>query len=445
MTEPPSAPGGGPLQGRAAAVLFAVFAGTFFFAALARAVTATLAPTLARDLQVGPGALGLLTGALFVGYAITQLPMGHWLDRFGPRRVLAGSLAIAVVGCLAFASASGFAGLALARVLMGVGLSACLMAPLTAFRRWYGPAAQLRANSWILMSGAFGMVASTVPVQMLLPAIGWRGVFAALALVFVVAAVAVMARVPKEPGHQTGAAAPEGLSGYHGIWRQPTFRSYAALAFVNYAGLMAMQTLWIGPWLVNVAQQTPQQAAAGLFFVNACMLAAFFGWGFAMPRLTQAGWTAQRLIAWGTPLSLAALAANVALGPGAGPGMWAIYCLGCTFMSLAQPLVGRAFPDPLVGRALSAFNLLFLSGVFVVQWGLGLAIELLRATGADTVQAYRGAFALYGLIALASYLVHLRDYRRNGGFATPAVSGGGSAHGPSRPPGARTSSRTDSA
>jgi MFS family permease len=433
------------LQGREAVGLFAVFGFTYFFAALLRAVTATLAPTLAEDLDVGPGALGLLTGALFIGYAITQLPLGHWLDRFGPRLVLAGSLAIAVIGCVAFALAGGFAGLAFARVLMGIGLSACLMAPLTAFRRWYGPAAQLRANSWILMSGAFGMVASTVPVQMLVPVMGWRGVFVAVAVVFVLAIAAVLAQVPRESVRGPGASSPGASGGYREIWRQRTFRSYAGLAFVNYAGLMAMQTLWIGPWLVNVAGHTRGGAAAGLFLVNACMLAAFFAWGFAMPRLTQAGWTAGRLIAWGTPLSVVVLASIVVLGPQAGAGMWALYCLSCTFMSLAQPLVGRSFPDALVGRALSAYNLLFLSGVFVLQWTIGLGIDLLRSMGADTAQAYRGAFALYALVALAACLLHLRDYRRAPGDEAGDLSRAGSAHGPSPPPAVRTSSRTDSA
>jgi len=65
----------------------------------------------------------------------------------------------------------------LARILCGVGVCACLMAPLTGYRRWYAPEQLMRANSWMLMVGAFGMVASTLPVQWLLPAIGWRGIF----------------------------------------------------------------------------------------------------------------------------------------------------------------------------------------------------------------------------------------------------------------------------
>jgi hypothetical protein len=65
-----------------------------------------------------------------------------------------------------------------------------------------------------------------------------------------------------------------------------------------------------------------------------------------------------------------------------------------------------AFPAALAGRALSSFNLLIFSGVFVVQWGVGLLIDGLRALGWATAVAYQGAIGVYALGVLASY-VHL--------------------------------------
>lgn len=131
-----------------AAVVFAVFAFAYFLSTLVRAVTATLSPVLTAEFALQARDLGLLAGGYFLGFTLTQLPLGHWLDRQGPRRVLLGFLSVAVVGCALFAWAQSFALLLLARVLCGVGLSACLMAPLTGYRRWMAPAVQLRANSW---------------------------------------------------------------------------------------------------------------------------------------------------------------------------------------------------------------------------------------------------------------------------------------------------------
>jgi hypothetical protein len=51
-----------------------------------------------------------------------------------------------------------------------------------------------------------------------------------------------------------------------------------------------------------------------------------------------------------------------------------------------------AFPTAQAGRALSAFNLVIFSGVFALQWGIGLAADALAAGGWNEAQALRIAF-----------------------------------------------------
>jgi MFS family permease len=381
--------------------LFLSFAFAYFLAALLRGVTATLAPEFSAELGLGAGDLGLLAGAFFFGFALTQLPLGSALDRFGPRRVLIAFLLVAVAGCAAFALARSFVGLTFARALIGVGVSACLMAPMTTFRHRFRPVAQMRANSWMLMTGSLGMVASTLPVQWLLPVLGWRGLFWVVAGAIGLATLAIAWRVPRD----TVRAAPAARGGgYREIWRHPTFRRFAPLGCFHYGGLIAVQSLWAGPWLVNVSGQAPEVAARGLFVINVSMLIAFMSWGAIVPRLYARGWTAQSLIAWGGALTIATLALAVLLGPRAGAGCWALFCVSCTFAALAQPAIGQAFPAALAGRALSAYNLVIFVGVFIVQWGLGLAIDAFRAAGHDVVSAYQGAFALLVGCCLLSYL-----------------------------------------
>ena len=100
-----------------------------------------LSPVLTREFRLDAGDLGLLAGGYFLGFALIQLPLGTWLDRHGPRKVMLRFVALAVLGCGAFALAHTFHWLLAARVLCGVGVSACLMAPLTGFRRWFAPPA----------------------------------------------------------------------------------------------------------------------------------------------------------------------------------------------------------------------------------------------------------------------------------------------------------------
>ena len=400
------------------AAVFLCFAFAYFFSALVRAVVATLAPTFSAELGLGAADLGLLAGAYFLGFACMQLPLGSALDRYGPKRVLLAFLSVAVCGCALFALARSFATLVAARTLIGMGVGACLMAPMTSFRRHAKAEVQMRATSWMLMTGSFGMVASTVPVQWLLPALGWRGLFWALAALFGVAMLAIACIAPRdEPAPTPPSAVPAPTDGgYRAVFRHPVFIRFLPMGFFHYGGLVALQSLWIGPWLSNVGGATPQQAAQGLFALNLAMLITFMGWGALLPRLHARGWTAEGMIARGLPLSLALLVLAVALGSDATPAVWAAFCVSSTLVSLSQPLVGQAFPAALAGRALSAYNLAIFAGVFSLQWLIGGVIDALKAAGWNTLSAYRAAFALLALCCIASYLWFLwRDEPRGAG------------------------------
>ncbi len=405
------------LNKRTAIVVFLAFAFAYFLSALIRAITATISPTLTREFALNASDLGLLAGAYFLGFAATQLPLGTWLDRHGPKKVVLYFLSVAVLGCIAFAFATSFAGLVAARMLCGVGVSACLMAPLTGYRRWFEASTQMRANSWMLMTGSLGMVASTLPVQWLLPVVGWRVLFLGLALLAFAALALIAWQVPKWEIAPT--ASTDGVktkASYAEVWRHPYFRKMAPVGFFCYGGLVAMQTLWVSPWMIHVAGYTPMEAANGLFWVNVTMLVAFWTWGMVNPWLARRGLNAETLIARGLPLSFVMLAILIGAGsalPISSVAVWALYCVGCTFVSLAQPAVGMAFPSALAGRALSAYNLVIFAGVFSVQWGVGLAIDGFKVMGLGQVQAYQAALSVFLVCCVASYVHFLQAKSHN--------------------------------
>lgn len=395
--------------------VFLAFAQAYFLSTLVRAVTATISPVLSQELALQARDLGLLAGGYFLGFAFTQLPLGAWLDRFGPRRVILAFLTVAVTGCAAFALSDSFAGLLAARVLTGMGVSACLMAPLTGYRRWLRPEQLLRANSWMLMTGSLGMVAATLPVQWLLPVIGWRGLFWGLAALILLAMLVLALQVPawSQHPHPHGQGAVPAVS-YGTIARHPYFRQMLPIGFINYGGMVAIQTLWAGPWLVKVAGYTPAQAAQGLFGINVCMLLTFWLWGVINPTLARRGWTAERLIARGMPLPMALLALIVALGPQAGWPLWAAFCVCSSFGALAQPAVGMALPSQAAGRSLSAFNLVIFAGVFCIQWAIGLAIDGLGWLGWGEAASLRGAMLLFLVACVAGYATFWHAHRAHG-------------------------------
>lgn len=395
----------GLLSRRAGIVVFLAFAAAYFCSTLVRAITATLSPVLTQEFSLHARDLGLLAGGYFLGFAVTQLPLGTWLDRHGPKRVILGFLSLAVLACLAFSAATSFTALLIARVLLGMGVSACLMAPLTGYRRWFDAGTLLRANSWMLMTGSLGMLASTLPVQWLMPLTGWRPLFWILAALIVLAMAAIAWVVPSWK-LAAAAVSPPALhqqASYAQVWRSRYFQKMSPVAFFHYGGVIAMQTLWAGPWMVRVAGYTPLQAATGLFWINACMLGTFWVWGLVNPWLAQHGWSANRLITWGVPVSLTVLAVNIAAGPATGWAGWALFCMSSSVLGLAQPAVGMAFPQVLAGRALTAYNLVIFAGVFVMQWGIGLLIDVFQAMGLGDVASFQAALAVFLCCCLASY------------------------------------------
>ena len=398
------------LSRRMAVWVFVAFATAYFLSALLRAITATLSPSLSLEFGLDAGDLGLLAGGYFLGFSATQLPMGRWLDEHGPKKVVLSFLGVAVLGCLAFAWANNFTGLLLARMLIGVGVSACLMAPLTGYRRWLVLEKQQRANAWMLMTGSMGMLASTLPVQWLLPVVGWRWIFIGLGVLIVLSMLLIAVQVPKwrlvEADPQP---VREGLlQSYAQVWRHPYFRALTPMGFFNYGGLIAMQTLWAGPWMVKVAGYTPLEAATGLFWVNVTMLFTFWLWGLVTPTLYARGLNANTLMTYGVPTNFLVQIYIISMGADAGALHWALFCMSSSFVSLAQPAVGMAFASKVAGRALSAYNLVLFMGVFVVQWSVGLLIDAFKSMGWAEPMAFQGAMGVFFVCCLLSYGYFLR-------------------------------------
>ena len=429
------------LPAKQAILVFLAFAFSYFMSALIRAITATISPTLTLELSLQARDLGLLSGGYFLGFAVMQLPLGKWLDRFGPKKVIICFLSVAVLGCLAFAKATSFSGLLLARVFCGAGVSACLMAPLTGYRRWLAPNSQIRANSWMLMSGSLGMVASTLPVQWLMPIWGWRGIFVALGAMTFIAALVIMVIVPAWKLERTEASAGKTVdNSYAQVWSNQYIRSLIPLAFFLYGGLVAVQTLWVSPWMIKIAGYTSLEAAQGLFYINVAMLIAFWLWGTINPWLFRKKISSDKLMVQGLPISFLILAIIIIavqayntpaiaindtilsgkMGFDALLGvlnkyvwaLWALYCVSCTFIALSQPAIAMAFPAELAGRALSAYNLVIFAGVFVVQWGIGLMIDGFKALGWTEVAAFQGSFGVFLFCNMASYVYFVRTRPR---------------------------------
>jgi MFS family permease len=386
-----------------AVLIFFVFACGYFISALLRAITATLSPLLTSEFNLTAGNLGLLAGGYFLGFASMQIPLGYLLDKHGPKKIVSSFLLIAIIGTIAFALAQSFAGLLISRILIGVGVSACLMGPLTGYRIWFADEYQQRANAWMLMVLSMGFVFSTLPVQILLPIIGWRWIFGGTALlIFIVIALTVLF-IPSWK-NEANNNHEKNFGSLSDVWKNKFFRSTIPLGLFNYGGLVAIQTLWAGPWMVRVAGYTPLESATGLFWINTTMLVAFFVFGYILPKITKLGLKSMQLMKFGLPISYLSLLVIIISGENAGAIHFTIYILTSIVLTLTQPAVALSFPTSLAGKSLTSFNLLIFVGTFIMQWGIGLVIDLSQFLGKGEIQSFQISFLVYLVICVISYL-----------------------------------------
>ena len=168
--------------------------------------------------------------------------------------------------------------------------------------------------------------------------------------------------------------------------------------------MVAIQTLWAGPWMVRVAGYTPLESATGLFWINVTMLFAFFIFGYILPKITKLGIESMKLMKLGLPISYLSLLVIIILGENAGALYFTIYILTSIVLTLTQPAVALSFPTSLAGKSLTSFNLLIFVGTFVMQWGIGLIIDFCQFLGREEVQSFKISFTVYLIICILSYL-----------------------------------------
>ncbi|MBL6799791.1 MFS transporter [Candidatus Pelagibacter ubique] len=394
-----------------AITIFLVFALGYYISNLLRAITATISPNLISEFDLSAGDLGLLGGGYFLGFAAVQIPLGYLLDNKGPKKIVSYFLLIAVLGMISFSLSENFITLLISRILIGIGVGACLMGPLTAYRIWYQDETQQRANSWMLMVGAIGMLSSSLPVQFFLPIIGWRMIFITLALLTIFCIILIIFFIPNWNKANIQSNSNDNGS-LKEIWNNSFFKSLVPMGFFNYGGLFAIQTLWAGPWMIKVSGYTPEQSANGLFLIYFSLLISFLSWGYLVPKISKNVSDAIRLLKFGAPLNLIVLAFIIYLGPKAGAYHWAFFAVSSVFLSLTQPAVGMAFSLSNAGKALTSFNLLLFIGAFALQWIIGVIIDLTMNLGYSEISGFRFAMIFFLLTSFFSYLFFLiRNYK----------------------------------
>jgi predicted MFS family arabinose efflux permease len=403
-----------PALRRQAVTIVATLATAYVASHFFRAANVTIGLDLMHDLQIGPQALGALTGAFFFGFSAMQIPCGFFFDRYGPRRTVSGMLMLAVAGAALFTVAPSWPALLTGRALMGAGFGVMLIGSMVVISRWFPPDRFSTLSGFVLSIGLLGNLLATTPLAWATELIGWRGVFGLMVGFTAIAALAVWLIVrDAPPGHpfleRRTETAMEMLRGLGEVLRNPQLKFILALNFCNYACTFTVQGLWGGPFLREVHGLSRIESGNVLLSAVIAYQIGMLVFGPSDRLFDTRKWIAVAgtlmiamilgtLAAWGQAPLWLAVAAIVGIG----------------FLSASSTMVmthGRGiFPDRLIGRGMATMNTSVMLGVACMQTLSGLILGAFTPLpdGARSEEAYRTLFGFMCGVLIVAVTIYSR-------------------------------------
>ena len=372
---------------------------------LFRMVNATIAPELIAEFNLGPAELGLITSAYFIGFGLTQLPMGLLLDRYGPRVVVIGLQLIGATGGALFVVANGQMELLIGRFLIGVGMAGSVMAGLKAANLWFDRERLPAINALLFgMTGLGGMLA-TGPLTQLLKVVDWRT--AILMICVYCCAIALISAMMIPRVLQTGPT-PRLLSQIAEIgrlYKSATFLRFAPITVASIAGYSSYQSLWAAIWLRDLEGFSRDAQAWALFMLMGAMMVGNFAFGAINARLRSRGVSTLNAALTAMALMVFLQALIVLDIFAASLPLWIVMAL-CTSGPVAMyAVLSQRFPPELAGRTNTAINVLAFLGGFLVQSSIGflLAQFPVSADGGYDPDGHRLALGIVVVIQVAAF------------------------------------------
>jgi len=135
-------------------------------------------PAIALELHLSPAQGGALVTWTLIGAVVGGLGFGALSDRYGRVRVLSWTILLFAVATGLCALARGYADLLLYRSAAGIGLGGEFGIGMALAAEACPASYRARASSWVGLGWQSGVLAAALLTPLLLPLIGWRGMFA---------------------------------------------------------------------------------------------------------------------------------------------------------------------------------------------------------------------------------------------------------------------------
>ena len=369
------------------------FCGGYFLSYLFRSTNAVIAPHLITELNVNSQQLGMLTSSYLFAFAIMQIPLGILLDRFGPRKIQVILMIVAGLGSLMFCFGNNLFQLTLARAIIGLGVAGCLMATFKIISIWYDKSYWPILYGFCLSSGGIGAIVATKPLYFVVDNIGWRSAFMILGFACFFVSTVICFLTPEK---ETTIDKESPLIALKKIYSSKLFWRIAPLAGISGGTGLAIQGLWAGEWLRDVADFNQIDATNMLLVLNFSLLVGMILTGLIPTILKRFKFSQIDIYLYITIVFLIghSLLTFEIIPKSSIP--WLLIGISANSAILAYSWLNSQFPLSYAGKTSTALNLsLFLCG-FVLQYAIGWIINFWDRNSDNTypAEAYSMAFGI---------------------------------------------------
>ena len=383
----------------------------YFITMAFRSVNAVLAHPIIESLSINHADIGLITSTFLLTFAITQIPLGILLDSWGARKTQTLFFFIGGVGIIIFGLASNVGILALGRGILGVGMAGGLMAAFKAVADRVQKEKIPYYNGIILAIGGVGALIVTTPAKLFQLEFGWRSLCITLGIIaFLIALLIYFLNRDVKQDVDKALTFSEKIKGLKSVYKDRFFWRISPLLITSLGGFIAMQGLWLGPWLHRVVGFSQLKSADYLLVIAIAMILGFISGGFFSKLSAKSGLALTTIVVIGIGIHILTQIGIVLNFYVAHYIIWFIYGYFAQVTLVNFAIIAQHFGPELSGRAFTAVNILIFGFAFVVQYFFGLIVHYWpKISGsAHETGGFKVAFAaliVLEILALAWYVV----------------------------------------
>lgn len=377
-----------------------------------RSSLGVIAPDLMRDINLSAEQFGILTGSFFIIFALLQVPLGVFLDRFGGRTIISSMMVLTIIGSYLFAKADDFETIVTARLLIGTGCAGNVVGSMVILRCWFSPRNFTMVIGVLFAASNLGNLATTAPLAMMAGAWGWRDTYVGLAVLSAILTLFYALVVRDAPLASQNASEKirqpimEIVNGLVVLWKNPNLPYIFVIIGVGYASVITILGVWGGPYLYEIHGLNTIARGNILFVMAVSMVIGTLAFG-PLDRWFD---TRRGVVTVGAGLT-ALIFAVLALWPD--PSIMVVtvlFALLAFFSSYSLVTMSHGisiFSDEQAGRGVTTLNMSLMGGAALMQWASGFLMELFGdGSDGDPGQTYRALFWALAMVTVLAVLIY---------------------------------------